>query len=124
MINLQTEKSKAPTRVLSEIAKENNLNYVLVGAYDENITEKDFNKVVWLSPTQTMVGPNEKSLPSPITWAEFKQRLEDYLVKLVYTSNRKQEYPTIEDQLDTIFHHGIDVWKQQIQAVKDKHPKP
>ena len=33
-------------------------------------------------------------------------------------------YPPISDQLDQIFHEGIDAWKETIQAVKDAHPKP
>lgn len=41
-----------------------------------------------------------------------------------YSDKRKEEYPSIQEQLDTIFHEGIDAWKQQIQAIKDKYPKP
>ncbi len=36
---------------------------------------------------------------------------------------RKREYPSIVDQLDDIFHNGLDGWKANIQAIKDKHPK-
>ena len=41
-----------------------------------------------------------------------------------YAIKRKLEYPTIEDQLDDIYHNGIDAWKTTIKAVKDAHPKP
>jgi len=37
--------------------------------------------------------------------------------------NRRAEYPTIADQLDDIFHNGIDGWKATIQVTKDKYPK-
>ena len=37
--------------------------------------------------------------------------------------NRQAEYPLIEDQLDEIYHNGIDGWKKTIKAVKDKYPK-
>ena len=37
---------------------------------------------------------------------------------------RKPEYPKIEDQLDLLYHKGIDGWKEEIQKVKDKYPKP
>ena len=37
--------------------------------------------------------------------------------------NRKKEYPSIVDQLDDIYHNGIDGWKTTIKAVKDKYPK-
>ena len=40
-----------------------------------------------------------------------------------YISKRINEYPLIEDQLDKIFHSGIDAWKSDIQAIKDKYPK-
>ena len=40
-----------------------------------------------------------------------------------YKEKRKQEYPSIEDQLDNIYHNGIDGWKTTIKAVKDKYPK-
>lgn len=41
-----------------------------------------------------------------------------------YSDLRKEDYPTVEEQLDKIFHEGLDAWKEQIQAIKDKHPKP
>ena len=40
-----------------------------------------------------------------------------------YRLNRKAEYPSIKDQLDDIYHNGIDGWKTTIKAVKDKYPK-
>ncbi len=41
-----------------------------------------------------------------------------------YKLRRQLEYPSIEDQLDKIFHEGIDAWKSDIQAVKNNNPKP
>ena len=32
-------------------------------------------------------------------------------------------YPPIEDQLDKIYHEGIDAWKADIKVIKDKYPK-
>ena len=40
-----------------------------------------------------------------------------------YKSKRRAEYPTIADQLDKIYHSGIDAWKTDIKAIKDKYPK-
>ena len=41
-----------------------------------------------------------------------------------YQRKREPEYPTIEDQLDKIYHEGIDAWKtDMIKPVKDKYPK-
>ena len=41
-----------------------------------------------------------------------------------YKEQRAQAYPSIADQLDTIYHEGIDAWKAQIAAVKQEYPKP
>ena len=41
-----------------------------------------------------------------------------------YSKKRNARYPSIPDQLDTIFHEGIDAWKAEIQAIKDAYPKP
>ena len=41
-----------------------------------------------------------------------------------YKSQRKAEYPPIEDQLDTIYHSGVAGWKTTIKTIKDKYPKP
>ena len=37
---------------------------------------------------------------------------------------RKKEYPKTVDQLDDIYHNGIDGWKATIKVTKDKYPKP
>ena len=36
---------------------------------------------------------------------------------------RSTEYPSIADQLDKIYHDGVDEWKKVIKAVKDANPK-
>ena len=40
-----------------------------------------------------------------------------------YKFNREAEYPSIADQLDDIYHNGIDAWKATIKTTKDKYPK-
>ena len=40
-----------------------------------------------------------------------------------YKSKRRDEYPSVVDQLDLIYHLGIDVWKAKIKETKDKYPK-
>lgn len=49
--------------------------------------------------------------------------VQAYIDANAYKELRAQEYPSYADQFDTIFHEGIDAWKAQIQAVKDKYPK-
>jgi hypothetical protein len=52
-----------------------------------------------------------------------KEAVEAHAASKEYINKRAAEYPSFADQFDTIFHEGIDVWKAQIQAVKDKYPK-
>ena len=62
-----------------------------------------------------------------IEWSTVKTKINelqaDYDSKQ-YQRDRKVAYPSIEDQLDKIYHSGIDEWKKDIKAVKDKFPKP
>ena len=48
------------------------------------------------------------------TTAEALQTVQD---------NRRKEYPSVADQLDKIYHDGINEWKKVIKATKDKYPK-
>jgi len=45
------------------------------------------------------------------------------LAKEDYKWKRRQEYPSVVDQLDDIYHNGIDAWKATIKTTKDKYPK-
>jgi|TARA_R100001224_G_scaffold65690_1_gene39490 hypothetical protein len=45
------------------------------------------------------------------------------LAETEYQDKRRAEYPSIINQLDDIYHNGIDGWKATIKAVKDKYPK-
>ena len=60
------------------------------------------------------------------TWA----KLQEYLTTMQaeydakeYQRKREKEYPAIVDQLDDIYHNGIDEWKKTIKVTKDKYPK-
>jgi len=52
-----------------------------------------------------------------------KSAVEAYIAANAYKALRASKYPSYADQFDTIFHDGLDAWKAQIQAVKDKYPK-
>ena len=47
----------------------------------------------------------------------------DYVGVTTYTEARAAEYPPIVDQLDKIYHSGINAWKADIKKIKDKYPK-
>ena len=46
------------------------------------------------------------------------------IAELQWIKDRALAYPSIPDQLDDIFHNGLDAWKATIQETKDKYPKP
>ena len=45
------------------------------------------------------------------------------IAELQLQENRASDYPSIAEQLDEIFHNGLDAWKATIQETKDKYPK-
>ena len=45
------------------------------------------------------------------------------VVQPSYADLRREDYPSIEDQLDKIYHGGIECWKEQIKEIKERHPK-
>ena len=65
----------------------------------------------------------EIELDEELILQEIEKMKEEYKA-VEYQRLRKLEYPKIEDQLDLLYHKGIDGWKEEIQKVKDKYPKP
>ena len=50
--------------------------------------------------------------------------VETLIASEAYKVLRATEYPAIADQLDYIYHNGIDAWKtDMIDPVKTKYPK-
>ena len=61
--------------------------------------------------------PTAEQIASYETAGNTKEALQTVL------NNRAKDYPSIKDQLDKIYHSGIDEWKKVIKATKDKFPK-
>ena len=57
--------------------------------------------------------------PTNITKDQIKAKIDE----TAYMDKRAKEYPSIVDQLDDIYHNGIDAWKATIKVTKDKYPK-
>jgi len=57
--------------------------------------------------------------PTGITKDQIKAKIDEF----AYQEKRAVEYPSIKDQLDDIYHNGIDAWKATIKTTKDKYPK-
>ena len=79
---------------------------------------------VWDVSSQDIVD-NPHSKPSEADCIAGLKALQDAwdLENDSYKSKRRAEYPSIADQLDDIYHNGIDGWKATIKAVKDKYTK-
>ena len=74
------------------------------------------DEVKWLDTNQTQ--PTEAEITAEVA------RLQAEYDNNEYQRQRAQAYPSIADQLDKIYHEGIDAWKAQIAAVKQEYPKP
>ena len=78
------------------------------------IINEDINNITWHNGT------------TPISKADIEAKMvevqADYDAK-EYQRKRVLEYPSIADQLDDIYHNGIDDWKATIKTIKDKYPK-
>ena len=72
------------------------------------------DEITWLSKTHPT---NEEVLAE-------QTRLQAVYDAKAYARSRAAEYPSIADQLDDIYHNGIDAWKATIKTTKDKYPKP
>ena len=70
----------------------------------------------WMDTEQTQ--PTDAEINAEVA------RLQAEYEAKEYQRQRAAAYPSIADQLDTIYHEGIDAWKAEIAAVKTEYPKP
>jgi hypothetical protein len=73
--------------------------------------------IEWLDNIQ--IQPTEQEIQNEII------RLQDEHLRTEYQRRRAQEYPSIGDQLDALFHAGLfpPEMAATIQSIKDKYPK-
>jgi hypothetical protein len=73
-------------------------------------------EIIWNDEIETQ--PTELEINAKLTELQ-----ADYDAKQ-YQRDRATEYPSIGDQLDYIYHNGIDAWKtDMIDPIKAKYPK-
>ena len=80
-----------------------------------SLPNDDIDLVVWLEDT------------SPISKSDVEAKIVELQAEYdakQYARDREKEYPPIVDQLDDIYHNGVDGWKATIKVTKDKYPKP
>ena len=102
------------THVLHEEYSKKGMVWTLVG---DATTEDEFN---------TGFKVEQANGVEELSWEKLQEHLAvmqaEYDAK-EYQRKREPEYPSIADQLDDIYHNGIDGWKKTIKITKDKYPK-
>ena len=58
---------------------------------------------------------------NPVSYDE--AAVQAYIDANAYKGQRAAAYPSIADQLDLLYHGGMDAWKAAITAVKEEFPK-
>jgi len=79
-----------------------------------SVNAEDYNQITWHNET------------TPISKEDIlakQAELQTAYDALDYSRKREKEYPSIANQLDDIYHNGIDAWKATIKVTKDKYPK-
>ena len=84
-------------------------------AKDKYSYADSFGTITWID--NVGVTPTEAEITAEVT------RLQAEYDNKEYQRQRAAAYTSIADQLDTIYHSGIDAWKETITAVKEAHPK-
>ena len=85
-----------------------NANWVING-------NDTYANITWIDTEQTK--PTESEVTTKVNELQAAYNAQ------AYARNRAAEYPSIADQLDDIYHNGIDAWKATIKTTKDKYPK-
>ena len=105
-----------------------------------NLTYKLTRAQVGLNTVETVLAttPEGKIIHIPIdnenaSYQRFLQDIKEQGYSIVegptvgittdYKEARRAEYPPMEDQLDKIYHSGVNAWKADIKVIKDKYPK-
>ena len=96
----------------SETQEEDGVIWELVQDLDN---QRETQTITPLVDVQVLVEAGEAELYDSDTEAR---------ASVVYQANRQREYPSIQNQLDKMYHDGFDAWKETIKAVKDANPKP
>ena len=78
------------------------------------VNAEDFEQITWLNGTPEISKEDIQAKQVELQ-TEYNNKK--------YQRDRANEYPSIVDQLDDIYHNGIDGWKATIKATKDKYPK-
>ena len=79
-----------------------------------NINNDSFDEITWLNGTAVISKSDIQAKQAELKTAYDAKE---------YQRKRAKEYPSVADQLDDLYHNGIDGWKATIKVTKDKYPK-
>jgi hypothetical protein len=76
-----------------------------------------------VAPTAVVIRGDEAfdAAGNPVAYDE--AAVQAYIDANAYKEQRAKAYPSMADQLDLLYHGGMDVWKAAITAVKEEFPK-
>ena len=79
-----------------------------------SVNAEDYDQITWHNGTAVISKADIQAKQ-----AELKTAYDN----AKYQRDRAEAYPSIADQLDDLYHNGIDGWKATIKTTKDKYPK-
>lgn len=76
-----------------------------------------------VAPTTVTIRGDEAfdAAGNPVAYDE--AAVQAYIDANAYKAQRAAAYPSIPDQLDLLYHGGMEAWKAAITAVKQEFPK-
>ena len=83
-----------------------------ISAYCKN---NDYDTIVWTNP--------EEAITKEVLESKVAELQAEYDSKN-YARARADAYPSWQDQMDLLYHGGVDALKAELKKTKDKYPKP
>jgi len=71
------------------------------------VTDNDPEKIRWDNPSHTIP----------------KADILEKVLAMQYVEKRKADYPSWQQQMDILYHSGVEGLKTELKKIKDKHPK-
>ena len=101
--------------------------YVIYGPIsNEQEFLSNFKKVVGKDETNTAILSSDPSLFG-VTWKQLSDQIkieEQKFKDTQYQRDRAADYPSWQEQMDLLYHGGVDALKAELKKTKDKFPKP
>ena len=83
-----------------------------------------FNHQEGMTTRNGVITKFPNGIPSQADQDKWTKEYEEYVSANAYKDKRKESYPSIPEQLDYIYHNGVEKWKtDMVLPVKEKYPK-